>query len=88
MTVANGCVSPLFERMYGNGNVPNGMGMSLSVLRIDRFTSPIPIPRQRSFVSGGSGPNGNGDRSPSALRVVHFTTTYSGSTATFLLGGT
>jgi len=37
--------------------------MSLSVLRVDRFTSPIPIPRRRSFiVAVNSGPNGNGDR--------------------------
>jgi len=31
--------------------VQTEMGMSLSVLRVDRFTSPIPIPRRRSFVT-------------------------------------
>jgi len=42
--------SPLFE-CTAKVTVLTEMGMSPSVLRVDRFTSPIPIPRRRSFIA-------------------------------------
>ena len=44
----SGCVGPFFECIYGNGNGPNGNGDEPFS---DCHTSPIPIPRRRSFVA-------------------------------------
>jgi hypothetical protein len=47
-------MGPLFEcTVTVTVTVQTEMAMSLSVLRVDRFTSPIPIPQRRSFVTNG-----------------------------------